>query len=58
MAKSIQEEVARLTRYLDSVKTRMNGDIPERHKNQQEAYKMYLALEFKRTSKKIESLKS
>lgn len=56
-AKQVQNEISRLTKYLDNVKTRMSSAIPEKHKNRPNEYKAWLKLEFKRTSKKIESLK-
>lgn len=56
-ARAVSDRISRLTKYLDHIKSRVGSTIPERHKNRPEAYKAWLALEVKRTTKKLESLR-
>lgn len=61
-AKSLQEKIAadkisKLTKYLEQIKSRMASAVPEKHKQRPEAFKDWLALEFKRTTRKIEGLR-
>lgn len=51
------DKITSLTKYVDSLKNRLNAPIPERHKTAPEQYKAWLNLEIKRTSDSIENLK-
>lgn len=51
------DQVPRLTRYVELLKQRLAGGIPEKHAHRPEVFKDMLKLDIKKTQAKIDKLK-
>ena len=51
------DKVARLQKYVEFLKQRLNGAVPERHAHRPEVFKEMIQLDLKKTQFQIDKLK-
>lgn len=52
-----KEKATKLQKYCDSIKSRLEAPLPEKHKSNPETYRAFLKNEFEAASKKVADLK-
>lgn len=52
-----KEKANKLQKYCDSIKNRLEGTVPEKHKNNPDTYRAFLKNEFDAASKKVADLR-
>lgn len=51
------EKINRLETYVDGLKTRLSGKVPEKHKDSPESFKQMLEIDLKKTQAMLNKLK-
>jgi hypothetical protein len=57
MSPVTKEKVVSLTKYLDSLKSKLTDKTPDKHKNREETYKQFISREIEMTEAKLNHLK-